>query len=211
MALPLALILSSGCSVDSEERAARRAAERYLAALSAHDDAALRERGTCAFETGSIRGATLIRSGRIQPLSRRSLNSLNAVALDRERQGETDWSHAVESDADSLWLRLVAARRLASICRSASLAAARSARAGHPAPSPDSAAMLHLWASRVRIRWGGPLVGPQPVDREHVLRALASSGGRWIVFSLEQREDDAAAKLGTPPPALSELSATGRD
>lgn len=202
MALPLALILYSGCSVDSEERAACRAAERYLAALSAHDDEALRERGTCAVATGSVRGATLIRPGRIDPLSRRSLDSLAAAAAVRERQSEADWSHAVESDADSLWLRLVAARRLASICRSASLAAARSASASASAsdsgaaalePSPDSAAMLRLCASRVRIRWGGPLVGPQPVDREHVLRALAISGGRWVVFSLEQREDEGGA------------------
>jgi hypothetical protein len=54
-------------------------------------------------------------------------------------------------------------------------------------------------------------VGPQSVDREHVLRALRASGGRWIVFSLEQREDDAAAQLGALPPGLSRLSATGRD
>jgi hypothetical protein len=200
VALPLALILSSGCSVDKDARAARRAADRYLAALAAHDDMALREGGTCAVATSSIRGATVLRSGRIYPLSRRTLDSLTAAALDWERRSEADWSHAVEWDADSLWLRLDAARRMASIYRSASLAAARSAAAVASAARTDSAATLHLCTSRVRIRWGGPLVGPQSVDREHVLRVLTSPGGRWIVFSLEQREDDAASRLGKLPP-----------
>jgi hypothetical protein len=215
-ALPLALILHSGCSLDTpEERAACRAAQRYLAALSVHDDAAIREHGTCDAATGSIRGATLIRSGRIRSLSRHSLDSLTANALENERQAGADWSRAVEGDADSLWLRLDAARRVAAICRSASLAAERSASSGSdsagPVPGPDSAATLRVCASSVRIRWAGPLVGPQPVDREHVLRALAASGGRWIVFSLEQTEDDGAAALGTPPPEFSVYSTMGRD
>jgi hypothetical protein len=186
-----------------EERAARRAAERYLAALSAHDDAALRERATFSAGAVSVRGATLIRAGRIHSISRRSLDSLTADSRDSERRADADWSRAVESDADSLWLRLDAARRLSSICRSASRAAERSAVSGGAASAvPNSEATLRFCAMRVRIRWGGPLVGPQPVDREHVLRALAASGGRWIVFSLEQRDDDHAAGLGAATAAL---------
>ncbi len=195
-----------------EERAAHRAAERYLAALTTHDDAALRVFATFSIRAGSVRGATLIRAGRIHSISRRSLDSLTADAVDDERRADADWSRAMESDADSLWLRLDAARRLSAICRSASLAAEHSAVSGGAASAaPDSEATLRLCAMRIRIRWGGPLVGPQPVDREHVLRALAASGGRWIVFSLEQREDDDAAGLGAATPALPELSATGRD
>jgi hypothetical protein len=212
-AIPLALILHSltpGCSIETDDaRAARRAAERYLAALTAHDAAALRSRGTCAGAVQSVRGATIIRLGRVHSISRSALDSLAAGSVDDERRAETDWSRAVEWDADSLFVRLDAMKRRTGLYRSASRAAERSrmgTRAG--APGAGAAAPLLACAVRVRIRWGGPLVGPEAVDREHVLREVAAPGGPWVVFSLEQREDDWNAGFPASAPFP---SAAGRD
>jgi hypothetical protein len=219
-ALPLALILGSlhsGCSPGSgaapdagDARAARRAAEGYLAALTAHDDPALRARGTVAIAGGPVRGASLLRVGQVRSISRPALDSLAAASRDDERRAEADWSRAVEWDADSLWLRLQSLRRRASLYRSASLAAGRSRSR---APAVAAPAMLRACAVRVRIRWGGPLVGPEAVDREHVLREVAAPGGPWVVFSLEQRDDDwdAGFPASAPFPAPAGSQPGGRD
>ena len=179
----LVLILPIHCSFeDSDARAARHAAERYLAALGSQDWDALRDRATCALYAEAVRGAMILRAERVQSITRASLDSLAQAALDAERGGQADWARAVEEDADSLWLRGRALSRRASLYRNALAAAARSA--------PRASVRLLTCRMRVRIRWGGPLVGPDPVDRVHVLRALAAPGGRWIVFSIDQREDD---------------------
>ncbi|HLQ67277.1 MAG TPA: hypothetical protein VK123_08615 [Candidatus Limnocylindrales bacterium] len=215
-ALPLALVLyshTSGCSIETDDaRAARRAAERYLAALTAHDAAALHAGGTYAGAVQSVRGATILRLGRVHSISRSALDSLAAGSRDDEKRAETDCSRAVEWDADSLFLRLDAMKRRAGLYRSASRAAERS-RMGAPGAraavaETGAAATLRACAVRVRIRWGGPLVGPEAVDREHVLREVAAPGGPWVVFSLEQREDDWNAGFPASAPFP---TAAGRD
>jgi len=196
-ALLLVLILPTHCSLeDTDARASRHAAERYLSALAAHDADALRDQATCALYAEAAQGAMILRAEPVQSITRAALDSLAEAASDAEREGEAAWSRAVEEDADSLWLRSRALSRRAALYRNALAAAARSDesargtahRAGLAAP-PASARLLTC-RMRVRIRWGGLLVGPDPVDRVHVLRALAAPGGRWIVFSIYQREDD---------------------
>jgi hypothetical protein len=119
------------------------------------------------------------------------LDSLAAASGDEERRAAVELAGAGEENADSLWIRADAASRRARMFGDAIRAVAMSRREG-----ADS--VLRVCRIRVRMRWAGPLVGPEPVDREHVLRALAASGGRWIVFSLLPRDRDPWAALFGP-------------
>jgi hypothetical protein len=184
----LALLFCPSCATPSlEDRAAARAAIRYLAALSAHDARALHDRGTCDLPSGAILGANLLRVEPIRFVERETLDSLASAAAQGERRAAGDQSRATERDADSLWLRWRLLARRASLYSNAVRAASRSA--GSTASRPVSTRWI-VCRAHVRIRWGGPLVGPEPVDREHLLRILAAPGGAWIVFSLFQVEDD---------------------
>jgi hypothetical protein len=123
-----------------------------------------------------------VESPRVVPPA--ALDSLAAAAAAEAGDDSIAFAGATEVDADSLWLRQDAARRRAELYRDALAAASRSA-GRHGANNLLRACRVH-----VRIRWGGPLVGPQPVDREHILRLLAIPGGPWIVFSLLPRDRD---------------------
>jgi len=164
-------------------RAARHAAERYLATLAAHDWAAARSLASCHVGGPEFRGATLLRIGVSQSMSTRTLDSLAGAARDEERRAAVELAAADEETADSLGLRADAAARRSRMLGDAVRAAAMS-RAGRA----DS--VLRVCRVRVRVRWGGPLVGPEPVDREHLLRAVAAGGGPWIVFSMVARDRD---------------------
>lgn len=194
IAMPLFVCLlvgAAGCSsspASLEGRAARRAAERYLAALAAHDDGVTRSLASCRAGGPAFRGATVLRPAGLESVSVRTLDSLAAAAGDEERRAALELAAAGEEIADSLWLREDAASRRARMFGDAVRAVAMS-RAG----GADS--ILRACRIRVRVRWGGRLVGPEPVDREHVLRALAATGGRWIVFSLLPRDRDPWAAL----------------
>jgi hypothetical protein len=163
--------------------AARYAAERYLAALAAHDDAAARTLASCQAGGPEFRGATLLRMGVSQSMSTRTLDSLAGAARDEERRAAAELAAAGEETADSLGLRADAMARRARMLGDAVRAASMS-RAGRA----DS--WVRVCRMRVRVRWAGPLVGPEPVDREHVLREVAAGGGPWIVFSLLARDRD---------------------
>jgi hypothetical protein len=184
LALSAGAALSAGCSLSSpDSRAVRHAVGRYLAALTSHDAPALRDIATCALSDAAVRGASLLRLGPIRSVPIRALDSLSSAAEEEARASGAAWARAVEENADSLWLRARALERRAVLYRNA-LAAARRSAAG------AAAASVRVCRVRVRIRWGGPLVGPEPVDREHLVRALAAPGGRWFVFSSFPREDD---------------------
>jgi hypothetical protein len=124
----------------------------------------------------------------LESVSVRTLDSLAAAAGDEARRASVELAAAGEENADSLWLRADAACRRARMFGDAVRAVGMSRTGG-----VDS--VLRVCRIRVRVRWGGRLVGPEPVDREHVLRALAAAGGRWIVFSLLPRDRDPWAAL----------------
>ncbi|MGE5179961.1 MAG: hypothetical protein ACM3PF_12810 [Bacteroidota bacterium] len=112
-----------------------------------------------------------------------TLDSLAEAARVEAIADSAGFARATELDADSLWLRMDAARRRAELYRDALAAAVRSV-------GRRTASLVRTCRVHVRIRWGGPLVGPQPVDREHILRLLAAPGGPWVVFSLLPRDRD---------------------
>jgi hypothetical protein len=151
-----------------------------------------RSLASCRAGGPAFRGATLLRAGSPESVSIRILDSLADASADEARRAALDLAAAGEETADSLWIRADAASRRARMFGDAVRAVAMS-RAG------DADSVLRVCRIRVRVRWAGPLVGPEPVDREHVLRALAASGGRWIVFSLVPRDRDPWAALLTPP------------
>ncbi|HTM00285.1 MAG TPA: hypothetical protein VL503_04055 [Candidatus Omnitrophota bacterium] len=185
---------AAGCSsspASLEGRTARQAAERYFAALAAHDDGVARCLASCRAGGPAFRGATVLRVGGLESVSVRTLDSLAAASGDEERRAALEFAEAGEETADSLWIRADAAFRRARMFGDAVRAAGMSRTGG-----ADS--ILRVCRIRVRVRWAGPLVGPEPVDREHVLRTMAASGGRWIVFSLLPRDRDPWAALFGP-------------
>lgn len=180
-ALPFVLILvHSGCAgVSSDERAARAAAERWLEAAASGDSAEAAKHGVCRMPGSSFQGSTVLRVERVRRLIFATLDSLAGAAGVRARRAAAAFELATEVSAESLWLRRDRADRHAALWRDARRAVAASAR-GLASGSPDPIRSCRI---RVRFRWGGPLVGPVPVDREHVVRLVAARGGPWIVYS----------------------------
>jgi gamma-glutamylcyclotransferase (GGCT)/AIG2-like uncharacterized protein YtfP len=188
VALALAVLLAAsaaGCARESRDvHAARLAADRYLGALSRSDLASLRQSSTCVVPSESIVGGSILRIDPIRPTTLRALDSLETTAVDRYRAADSVWSRSGEAAADSLFLlsRLLARRTL--LYRNAQRAVTVSGEG--VAVRPESP--IRTVRMRVRLRFSGPLVGAEPIDREHILRALAVPRGRWIVFSLNPPE-----------------------
>lgn len=182
----------SGCATEPEALAARHAAERYLAALTAHDQGKARAMSSCPGGAAALRGATLLRVGALESMAAEVLDSLATEAALRSSKASVELLGADEESADSLARRAERAERRARMFRDA-FRAVEMSRAGAPggrsAPRPGGSALL-LCRCSVRVRWGGPLVGPEAVDREAVLRELAVPGGRWIVYSFTPRDRD---------------------
>ena len=180
-------VAAVGCVPESQEtRGPRLAAERFLDALSRDDLASLRSRATCVVPSEAIVGGVVLRveTKRTVPLA--ALDSLARSAAAGHRALDSLWAIVPEAAADSLFRQsqLFARRNL--LYRNA-LRAASLSLDGEEMPGTT---MIRTCRIRARIRYEGALVGPKPVDREHVLRLLAAPGGRWIVFSAFLREDD---------------------
>ncbi|MGE5175123.1 MAG: hypothetical protein ACM3JJ_02005 [Hyphomicrobiales bacterium] len=167
-------------------RAARLAANRYLDALSRSDLAELRRSSTCVVPSESIVGGRILRIDPMRDTTLHAIDSLETSASDRYRAADSVWARAGEARADSLFLlsRLLARRTL--LYRNAARAVTASGEG--VAVRPESP--IRTVRMRVRLRFAGPLVGSKPIDREHVLRALAVPRGRWVVFSLNPLEDE---------------------
>jgi hypothetical protein len=183
----IAFLALPGCSDRTQSaHAARTAVDRYLLALASHDSQALHNLAIGSFSDAAVLGGDVLRLGVVRRISVHTLDSLATVAASELRECGDAWTQASEENADSLWLRRRALFLRLTLYANALDAARRSANT--PAESVD------VCRVRVRIRWGGPLVGPEPVDREHVVRVLAAPGGRWIVFSTFLRQDDPPAE-----------------
>lgn len=193
IALPLAFLLAfalacSQCSsIPPDERAARSAAERWLEAMAFRDSSTAARTGVGRCPGPAFRGASILRVEPVRRLTSGALDSLAAAAEREERRSAAAFAAASEETAESLWVRAAEAGRRAQVARDARRAAAASS---------GSPGTLRTCRIRARMRWGGPLVGPTPVDREHVVRVLAAPGGPWIVFSWLARDRDPP---GTPP------------
>lgn len=177
----------AGCSRESADfRSARLAADRYLDALGRNDLAVLRDNSTCIVPSESIVGGSILRIDSVRLTTLRALDSLATVAADRYRAADSAWSRSGESAADSLFelSRHMARRTL--LYRNARRAVTVSGEG--VAVRPDTP--IRTVRMRVRIRFAGPLVGSKPIDREHILRALAVPRGPWVVFSLNSFESE---------------------
>ena len=154
--------------------------------MTLRDSSTAARYGVGRFPGPAYRGASILRVEPVRRLTFGTLDSLAAAAEREERRSAAAFATASEETAESLWARADEASRRAQAARDARRAAAVSGAPG----------TLRTCRIRVRMRWGGPLVGPTPVDREHVVRALAAPGGPWIVFSWLARDQDPP---GTPP------------
>jgi hypothetical protein len=158
---------------------ARRAAERYLADLAAHNPRA-RQESTAPAPSASFVGGTVLRVDPPVSVAERTLRMEAGAAREQADRAALELGSSGEESADSLWLRSDAASRRERVLRAALAAAA--------GVTPETT--VRVCRMLVRTRWGGPLVGPERVDREYVLRAASARGGRWIVFSLLPRDRD---------------------
>jgi hypothetical protein len=176
------VVAAPGCSHQSR-RDPRSAIDTYLEALASHDGHTLHLLTTCDLSNADILGGNVLGLGPVQRISVRTLDSLESEAASDLRDGEAARKGATEETVDSLWQEARALERRETLYSNAHDAVQRAA----PGQDVDS---VDVCKARVRIRWGGPRVGPEPVDREHVVRLLAARGCRWIVFSAFLRQDD---------------------
>ena len=182
-----ALLGTAGCGRESQDvRGARLAAERYLDALARDEVTSLRAKSTCMVPSESIVGGVVLRVEKPRTTSLATLDSLARSASATHRTLDSLWVLVPEATTDSLFLRsrLFARRHL--LYRNALRAASLSL----DGETPPVGAKIRTCRIRARIRYAGALIGPKPIDRQHVLRLLAAPGGRWIVFSVHLREDD---------------------
>lgn len=147
--------------------------------MAAHNPRA-RQESAGPVPSASFIGGTVLRVDLPISAAARALRLAEAAAGDLADQAALELGSAGEESADSLWHRSDDAARRERVLRDALAAAA--------GMTPDST--VHLCRMLVRTRWGGPLVGPERVDREYVLRAASVRPGRWIVFSLLPRDRD---------------------
>lgn len=186
-AVAAALAASAGCGRGPEDaRAARFAAERYIDALSQNDLASLRQRSTCVVPSEAIIGGMVLRVDGPRTTSLAALDSLSRTAEASHRTLDSLWALVPEGEVDSLFLRSEFYARRHLLYRNALRAVTLSLDGEEPPPDT----VIRTCRVRVRMRYYSSLVGPKPIDREHILRLLAAPGGRWIVFSAHLRQDD---------------------
>lgn len=182
-----ALALAAGCArEDQDAKSARLAAQRYLNVLARKDLQEIRRRSTCVVTMQSLLGGNVLRVEPAKSLTLGALDSLEAASRVMQAEADSLWLRATEATRDSLAARRTRAGRLHVTYRNAIRAVALSL----PDTLQSSSAPLATRTVRVRVRYGGPLVGPKPVDREQILRLIRAPGGDWIAFSLYLPEND---------------------
>ncbi|MBI4365107.1 MAG: hypothetical protein HY568_06740 [Candidatus Latescibacteria bacterium] len=185
--LALAVTLLAGCAREAPEtRDVRRAAQRYLDALSRRDVNQIRALATCVTSTTSLVGGRVLDIQPPRGIRMGSLDSLARATTVSQRAADSSWTRSDESRADSLFHRAQLLSRRSALYRNA----VRAAQASAPGVALSRDAPLKTRAVRIRIRYAGPLIGPSPVDREATMRLLRAPGGGWIVFSLYLTPDD---------------------
>lgn len=183
----LALSVAAGCSREPPDlREVRLAAQRYVNALASKDLPEIRARSTCVVSPQSIRGGNVLRIGDLRRITLATLDSLSTAAADAHRVADSLWTHGGNQDHDALFAQARRAGRVHIVYRNA----IRASTLSDPDSFHDSRTPVESRSIRVRIRYAGPVVGPEPVDREVMLRLLRVPAGKWIAFSLYTVEDD---------------------
>jgi hypothetical protein len=192
LALVLALaaagcVLLAGCARESpEHREVRLTAQRYLNALAHKDLEQIRERSTCVVAMQFIRGGNVLRIGPSKRVRLGALDSLSQAASDSDRAANLMWMRGKEGEREALFQTMRRAGLADVIYRNA----IRAVHASNPDTLCGSDCWVETCALHMRIRYVGSPVGPERVDKEHVLRLLRAPGGKWIAFSLYTVEDD---------------------
>jgi hypothetical protein len=182
-----AAVLFSGCSREApDRREVRHAAKQYLSALARQDVAGVQRLATCVVGMTSVQGGQVLTIGEPRRVTLGTLDSLCAAIAVTHRSADSLWAGVDESKADSLFQVRRRLGYLESVYRNAIRAVDRS----HPDTLFSASTALETRTLRVRVRYGGPLVGPSPVDREEILRLLRAPAGRWIAFSMFLTTDD---------------------
>ncbi len=194
-----AALAVAACATDPPAvRDVKRETGSLLDDLRRHDDAALRRRATCLLSADGIADA---RIRRVEPLREIGLAALDSLAIRYDAaHREADSLYAATPDsAGDVESRFQIARewgRRAATLRAARRAATRSAEAaaaGASAPgrTPRAPSDAALEAARVHVtvRYAGPEVGPDRIDRDVVVRLLRAPGGPWIVYSFDLASD----------------------
>jgi hypothetical protein len=183
----LGLAILAGCAREAPDKHdARIVANRYLAALARKDITAIAKCATCVVAMSTVRGGQVLRIDDPQAVTVGALDSLTLAVARAQKSADSLWQMTEDAQADSLY----AARRRLTYSQSVYRNAVRAVRLSHPDTLFASSSAMETRALRVRVRYGGPLVGPKPIDREEILRMLRAPGGRWIVFSMYLTEDD---------------------
>jgi hypothetical protein len=181
------LALASGCTREPPaDRDVRRAAQRYLKALSRRDVKEIGALSTCVTSTTSLVGGRILALEPSRGIRMGALDSLALVTTRSQRSADSAWTRSGEANADSLFHRAQLLSNRGAVFRNA----VRAVQASAPGVALTRDTPIETRTVRVRMRYGGPLVGPSPVDREVTMRLLRAPGGIWIVFSLYLAADD---------------------
>jgi len=181
------VLLLAGCAREAPDvREVRKAAQEYLRALARRDPKEIQERSTCLVSTNSLVGGRVLRVEPAHRVRMAVIDSLGRVSSGAQRAADSAWAQADEASADSLFRRARLVSNRISVYRSAS----RAVQASAPGAVVASDSTLEMRIVRARVRYAGPVVGPRPVDREHLVRLLRVPGGKWIVFSFYLVADD---------------------
>jgi len=179
--------LAAGCAREAPEiREVRKAAQEYLRALAKRDVKEIGERSTCVVSANSIVGGTVLGIGPPRKVRMGTLDSLSLVTRFVQRTADSTWAFANDSTADSLFRAARLISNQAAVYRSAVRAVPVSA----PGTVVPRDSTVETRSVRTRIRYAGPAIGPQAVDKEEIIRLLRAPGGKWIVFSVYLTDQD---------------------
>jgi len=186
------LALFAGCAREAPEaREVREATKSYLAALAHRDIKTIQEISTCVASATSVGGGRVLAIDSVRMVRVGAIDSLARAATLEQRSADSAWSRASDAAADSLQRRA----RLLSLRASTYRNAWRATIASSPTAIPASSALVETRLVRARVRYAGPSVGPNPVDKEEWVRLLRVPGGKWIIYSFALPADDPRAEM----------------
>jgi hypothetical protein len=176
-------------------RTARSKVQEFADALRACDDSRLRALATCVITTAGIRDARLRYLEPPRSIAPAALDSLSALYAEGHRIADSLYTAAPDSAAD-LESRFARARSLAlraATTRAALRAAAQSSSSATIPPAASakagSAPGLRAIRAHLMVRFAGDAVGPDPIDRDMIVRMLRAPGGPWVVFACDLASD----------------------
>jgi hypothetical protein len=172
-------------------RDARSKVLEFTDALRARDDALLRSLATCVIETAGVRDARLRYLEPPRSIRFGALDSLSNLYAEAHRIADSLYAAAPDSAAD-LEARFDRARSLARRAAATRAALRAAEQSGSSTPARSASARdgeLRSIRAHVLVRYGGVAVGPDPIDRDTLVRLIRAPGGGWVVFAFDLASD----------------------